>query len=100
MDVERLSRAVERAATRREAAAAVVALALGAWPGAAVARRLGGGLIDFEECQERLMEDICRALPFYDRRACGRSVDRCCKPTQGTLRNATRCVQQGLPRRP
>ncbi len=103
MDIDRLSRSIGSASTRRGLIGGVAA-ALAAAPVATMARRAtdrpGKGLLDYDECRDRLNTDICRALPFYDRRTCGRAVDRCCKTSQLTVRNAARCVEQGLPRRP
>ncbi|MFM9105169.1 MAG: hypothetical protein ACKOWF_00530 [Chloroflexota bacterium] len=97
MDIERLSRSIGGAATRRGAIAAALAVLI---PAARTdARRGGKGLMDYDQCLDRLEQDICRQLPFYDRRTCSRAVARCCKESQLTLRNATRCVEQGLPPR-
>ncbi|MGI9254344.1 MAG: hypothetical protein ACR2J8_11395 [Thermomicrobiales bacterium] len=94
---------MQAVSTRRGAIVAFGA-ALASMPGFAAARRgrtdrPGRGLMTFEECHDRLDDDICRELPFYDRAACGRALDRCCKANQVTLNNASRCVEQNLPNR-
>ena len=98
MDIDRLSRSIGGAVNRRTALAGMAA-ALLLPPARAGARRGGKGLLDYDQCLDRLEEDICRQLPFYDRRICSRAVARCCKESQLTLRNATRCVEQSLPPR-
>jgi hypothetical protein len=101
MDIDRLSREFGLGRTRRGFAVALMAAI--AASGSAFARRPGGpgaGLVDFDECLERIGNDICRGLKFYDRRTCERAASRCCKAKQLTMQNATRCVEGSLPRRP